>query len=523
MSTVIGSLRPRVGGIAVSLGLIVALSVAMVALRSHLAVATVGLVLVLPVLAAVILGGTAVGAVAVVAGFLVYDLVFIPPYYTLTVGAAQNWVVLVVYVIVASLVGRVVDRLRTAQAEARAGEADTQKLVALSQLLIGERPLADLLELVVAVVRADFGAEGVVILLPHEENLVVAAASGRELSAEELRQVSPKPGVPSRLGQGASTASSTSGSRTTSPTTEMFVLVSTGRPVGLIGLAGVRLDDSGRLLATAFANHIAVAVERTQLQEQVVRMHVLEQVDRLRRALMGAVSHDLRTPLATIKTSASVLRDPGVTMPEPDRRELLSLIEAQADRLARLVTNLLDVGRIEAGTLVLDRQQLDVRELIEEAVGNLGLASVDRHVVVDLPGDLPPVDADHLLISQVLVNLLENALRYAPQGTEVTVAARVSPATGETVEISVSDDGPGIAKENRRRVFELFRPTATSGEARPGGSGLGLAIANAFVEAHGGRIWVETAAAGGAKVCISLPAPHDTAPFSAEANDSAAS
>jgi two-component system sensor histidine kinase KdpD len=497
----------------------------MFAFRSHLDVATVALVLVVPVVIGVVIGGVRAGTVAVLAGFLLYDLVFIRPYYTLRVGAARNWLALLVYVLVMLMVARVVGRLRVAEDEARNRESDTQRLLELSELLIEDRPLADLLPLVVSIVRDAFGCESVVLLLPDEGRLHVVARGGRELTAAELSRVSPAPGVAASLTPPSAPSSDVppDGAHT-----ETIVLSAPGRPVGLIGLVGARLSPHRRALAGAFGNHIAVAIERAQLQEQAMRMSVLEEADRLRGALVGAVSHDLRTPLATIKASASTLLDDDEAVGAADRLELLALIDQQADRLARLVTNLLDMSRIESGSLVVNRKPLDLGDLIGEAVASLRPLVAEKRIVVRLPPGLPTVDADHVLLVQVIVNLLENAVRFAPEETVVEVTAEAGP---NSVHVAVTDHGPGFTERDRVRIFGLARPSPSSaaalGRPRPappaaasgtvaartdrtranpsGGSGVGLAIAKAFVDAHGGVIWAENVVGGGGRVAFSLP------------------
>jgi two-component system, OmpR family, sensor histidine kinase KdpD len=516
--------RPRLslGGIAVSLALMAGLGAIMFAFRGHLSDATVALVLVVPAVVGVVVGGLGAGLVAVVAGFLLYDLVFIRPYYTLTVGSADNWVALVVYVVVVSLVARVVDRLRIAEAEAKSRGADAQRLLALSELLIEDRTLADLLALAVSILRDAFDSESVVLMLPEEERLEdsrleIVATSGRELTPGELRRVKPEPGMTASLTPSTGVSLDDASHATD---TETIVLAAPGRPVGLIALVGARLPPHRRALAGVLANHIAIAIERTQLQQQAVRMSVLEEVDRLRGALVGAVSHDLRTPLATIKASASTLLDKDTPIGQAEEQELLGLIDLQADRLARLVTNLLDMSRIEAGSLVVDRQPLDVGEIVDEAVAALRPQVAEDRILVRLPDSLPSVEVDHVLVGQALVNLLENALRLTPKGTVVEITARA--VTG-SVEIAVSDHGPGFAEEDLARIFGLARTTTAAttsstpakrtrrtstaaGAGSPaGGSGVGLAIAKAFVEAHGGNIWAETLDGGGARVTFSLP------------------
>jgi two-component system sensor histidine kinase KdpD len=197
----------------------------------------------------------------------------------------------------------------------------------------------------------------------------------------------------------------------------------------------------------------------------------------------------------------SSLRQVGTQLGPADRDELLELIELQSDRLARLVTNLLDMTRIEAGALELRPVTLAFDELVSEALGSLeGIIGPGR-VTVEEPPDLPLLHIDHVLISQVLANLLENADRLSPDDGIIRVAGRVAPESGSTrVEIAVSDDGPGIGKDEQERVFEMFSQNAGGGRA-----GLGLAIAKAFVEAHGGRIWIDPDVARGARVVFTVP------------------
>ena len=523
LSITTSSRRQIVAGVAVAVASIAVLALVMLAFRSHLSNAIPALVLVVPVILGVVIGGSWAGIVAAVVGFLVYDFVFIPPYYRFTVASARNWLALAVYVAVVLLVARVVGQLRVAEDEARSREADSQRLLELSEMLMENRSLGDLLPLVVSIVRDAFACESAVLLLPEKGRLQVVATSGRELTAAELRRVSPSPGVAASLmpPSAPGLAEAADGVRT-----ETMVLSAPGRPVGIIGLVGTRFSPHQRALARAFANHIAIAIERAQLQEQALRMSVLEEVDRLRGALVGAVSHDLRTPLATIKASASALRDDDTAITPAEREELLALIDEQADRLARLVTNLLDMSRIETGALIVERQPLDVAEVVSEAVAGLRPIVPEGRILVHMPPTLPIVDADHVLIGQVIVNLLENALRYAPRGTAVEVTAEEGPAS---VEVAVRDHGPGFPEQERVRIFGLARPTAlaavgaqpmaqtlastatrpsaarVSRASSPGGSGVGLAIAKAFVEAHGGSIWADNVTGGGARVTFSLP------------------
>lgn len=240
---------------------------------------------------------------------------------------------------------------------------------------------------------------------------------------------------------------------------------------------------------------LRLAAER---EEEAARARILAEVDRLRSALVGAVSHDLRTPLSSIGAAASDLRDPAVTLSGGQRAALLDTIAAEARRLDRLVRNLLDVGRIESGSLVAETVPVEFDELLGEA---RALAHVDRReLAVDVPGDLPPLEVDPVLAVQVLVNLLENADQYAPPGDLIRVSAR---AVERWVEVAVADHGPGIASADRQRVFERYYQVERGNGQR--GTGMGLTVCRGSVEAHGGRIWAEETPGGGATVVFRLP------------------
>jgi len=468
------------------------LAAVMAPLRSHLSIATAALVLVIPVVIGVVTGGFLSGVVAVGAGFLVYDLLFIPPYGTLDVGAGQNWVTLAVYVVVMLLVARVVSRLDVARSQAHRRETEIRRLFDLTDLLIGEKPIPELLSLIVSAVHDAFDLHSVVLLLPIGPRLEVAATAGVPLTSDELSRITPAPGRPTSLGT----------SSVGPDEVQTVALSATGRPVGLLGIMGRILSRHDHELLLTFANHIALTVERAQLREQAMRTELLEEIDRLQKTLMGAVSHDLRTPLATIKISASTLGNPEADLGAGERQELLDLIEEQVDRLNRLVTNLLDMSRVQSGALELHRELIAVVDLVTEAIRGLGHAAQER-IVLDLAEDLPLVDVDHLLIGQVLTNLLENASRYAPDNTRVTVSGH-SEDDGH-VEISVTDSGPGVRPSDRAIVFQMFTGRSA------GGSGVGLWIAKAFVEAHGQTIWVEDADGRGARFCFTLPVARQPA------------
>jgi two-component system sensor histidine kinase KdpD len=459
----------------------------MLPLRAHLGVATPGLVLVVPVVAGVIAGGYRGGGLSVAAGFLVYDFVFVPPYYTLTVGAAQNWVALGVYVAVMLLVAQVVGHLDSARSEAQRRARETQRLFELSEMLVEDRSVEDLLETIVKAVQTAFDVDGVALLLPAEDHLAIVASAGTPLSIEELRQLEPESGIPVPVGT------------VDGPPNELraISLSTAGGPVGILALHGLPALAADRALLRTFANHAAVALERAQLRAQALRSELLEEVDRVRRALLGAVSHDLRTPLATMKVASSTLLDPAITLSGEDTQELYDLLDMQTDRLTRLVTSLLDMTRYQTGVLEVQPSECALLDLIADTVASLRSALGERVVDVILPPWLPSVAVEPVLIGQVLANLIDNADRHAPPGTAITVTGELR---GDRLTVSVADMGPGVPLSERGSVFESFVRFDTGGR-----SGLGLAIAKTFVEAHGERIWVEDGTAGGARFVFTLP------------------
>jgi two-component system sensor histidine kinase KdpD len=465
-----------------------ALTAAMVTIRGHLSIATAALVLVVPVVIGVVVGGVVAGVLSVVAGFLVYDYFFIPPYATLSVGALQNWVALGVYAVVMLPVAQVVARLDSARAEARRREREMQELFSLSHLLVEDQQLDELLSTVVTTVAGVFEADQVALLLPGANGLEVAASAGEPLSEAQLRRVLPQPPEPASLEPGPSERGGLL----------VVALVAGNRPVGLLVLTGDRLSRHDREPLMLFANHIALAVERVQLRDRALRARLADEVARLARTLVSAVAHDLRTPLARIKASSSTLADSAFDVDPAKSRRLAGLIDSQVDRLADLVANLLDMSRVQAGVLQPRRSVVEVRELVAAAVRDVAADRPDHPIRVELAGGLPPVDVDRPLVGRVLENLIANALRYSPKSEPITIGAVLEPPG--RVLVSVSDHGPGVPAHHRDEIFELFARRDSDA-----GAGLGLAIARTFVEAHGERIWVEEAPGGGAMFCFTLP------------------
>ena len=483
-------MRRNILGSAVGIASAALLGVAMLPVRTHIAVATAGLVLVIPVVVGSAIGGLTSGAVSVVAGFLTYDVWFIPPFGTLAVGSGQHWVALGIYVVVMTIVARLVTHLTDAREAARAREASARHLLDLSELLLAEGP--ELRHTIVAAVRDAFGIEGVALVEPVGGRLEVIASAGPPLRPEELDRLRPEAQVPVPLSTGSSHEA-----------LQALALSSSGRPVGLLVLRNVPPGRPVREALPILANHLAVALERSSLHERVHRVELLEEVDRLRQSLVGAVSHDLRTPLASIKVASSTLVESSDSLALEDEHELHQLIDMQVDRLTMLVNNLLDMTRIQSGALEVRPKATSIHDLVNETVTGMRTVLGDRPVTLAVAHDVPLVEVDATLVVQVLANLLDNAHRHAPPGTPITVATCVEDGR---LAVSVTDPGPGIPEDEREAVFERFVRFDTGGR-----SGLGLAIARAFIRAHGEEIWVEERGPGtGATFTFTLPLAIDS-------------
>jgi K+-sensing histidine kinase KdpD len=282
---------------------------------------------------------------------------------------------------------------------------------------------------------------------------------------------------------------------------EWFALVIFLATAVITGQLAANQRERAREAAERERETVTLYEERDRLRERATEAEVHRQADELKTALLGAVSHDLRTPLASIIASAGSLRQHDVVWTDAEQESFLSDIEGEARRLARIVANLLDLSRMESGTLRPERGWYDVAALVDDVLGRLRAATRDHPVRVRVSDDMPPVPLDYVEVDQVLSNLVENAVRHTPGGTEIWIT--VERSEGEAV-ITVSDSGPGIPEAELPRLFDPFVRAARR-KGGPGGVGLGLAIARGLVEAHGGRITAENRAGGGATFRFTLP------------------
>lgn len=451
--------------------------------------------------------------VAALLSFLAFDWFFVAPAHTLHVANADEWQALLLFLFAAVVTGHLTALLRERARAASRGEREAVALYEVGKALAGAP--SNEAALVAATERLRRGLALVCcdVLLPDGGQLRPlkgpslgtndqatarwvlehgrAASRGRQRNAYRLVRVR------HRIGGIAGSDTDVPGRETAAT---FLPLIVEGRTVGVLyAVPGPESTKSvpaeARLLASV-CDQLALAVERGRLQRETMQAEVLKRTDELRTALLSSVSHDLRTPLAAIKAAAGSLLQRDVSWDEATRLAFAAQIEREADRLNRLVDNLLDLSRIEAGALVLDRQWYPLAELVDDTVARLGPILAGHPVETAVPDTLPPVSLDYLLIQQVLANLLENAAKYSPTGARIRVSAEHGEAS---VRVRVEDEGPGLPAAERARVFEPFYrvtgPTIIPPDG-PGarGTGLGLAVCAGFVAAHGGRIWAEPAA-----------------------------
>ncbi len=282
---------------------------------------------------------------------------------------------------------------------------------------------------------------------------------------------------------------------------EWFALVIFLVTAAITGQLAADQRDRAREAAERERETVALYEEQGRLRERATEAEVLRRADELKTALLGAVSHDLRTPLASIIASAGSLRQPDVIWTDTERESFLSDIEGEARRLARIVANLLDLSRMESGSLRPERGWYDLAALVDDVLGRLRAMTRDHPVHVQTNEEMPPVPLDYVEIDQVLSNLVENAVRHTPAGTEIWIG--IERVADEAV-VTVSDGGPGIPETALGQLFDPF-VRAAQRKGGPGGVGLGLAIARGLVEAHGGRITAANRAEGGATFRFTLP------------------
>jgi two-component system sensor histidine kinase KdpD len=424
--------------------------------------------------------GLGPGVLTAVWAFIAFNYFFIEPKFTLVVHRTEDTLVLLVFLVVAVVISQLVGRAQAGMAAARAREREATRLFELSAALAGLVEVQAIGQTLSEQVRSTFQADRVTL----------AATGGGAFPAFEVSLPQEAAAVPAEA-------------------TRIAFLHSARGQLGELRLwrKSAPISASEDRLLRTFASQGALALERAWLAEAEQRARVLEESDRLKSAVLSSVSHELRTPLATIKAAATSLRSGEVAWESAARADLLGAIDDEADHLNRLVGNLLDMSRIEAGALRPSRQWNLLQEIVAGVVERMRPLTLAHQLELDIPEDLPLVPVDYVQIEQVFTNLISNCLKYAPPHTVIQVVAR--PGEDGSLQVQVSNQGPPVPQEDLARIFDKFyRITAAD---RVTGTGLGLSICKGILEAHGGRIWAENLPVGFA-FNFTLPMTWDGSP-----------
>lgn len=444
--------------------------------------ATVGFTFLLAVLIVAAGWGLRYAIFVAVAATLAYNYFFLPPVGTFTIADPQNWIALFAFLVTAMIASHLAERARREAADANRRRREMERLYSFTQRLLSSDNVLGLVNLIPQAVVDCFGAIAAGMYLPDRKKFYYSdLAAQAMMNPDILRQVSEQ----TRLSIGDSGPSA-------------IVPLRMGvRPVGALQLIGAELS---RETLEAIGSLIATALERAGAAERVAHAEAERESERLRSVLLDSVTHDFRTPLTAIKASAQSLLS-GAELDEAARTDLLTVIDEESDRLNRLVGEAAEMAQIESSGVELNLQSHPIREAIEAALEGSKNQLMQHPVAVDLRPGLPPLRMDLRRIEEVLAQLLDNARKYSPEGTPITITAEVE--RGKLV-TSVADRGPGIDGADQGMIFDKFY-RGRGQRYSVQGTGMGLAIAKAIVEAHGGSITVTSQLGHGSVFSFSLP------------------
>jgi two-component system sensor histidine kinase KdpD len=497
--------KPSLSAYAMSL-LFVALALGGgLALSELLNVSNITLVFLLAVLASAIGYGLWPSLLACLSSVLAYNFFFLPPLHTFTIAAPENVVALFHFALVALIASNLAARVRGQAVAARQRARTTEELYLFSRKLAGAVTLDDVLWATAHQIALMLKVR-VVLLLPEDGSVTVRAGFPPEDQLDEADLAAAKWCWEKNRSAGR-------GADTLPGAKRLFLPMQTGRgPIGIVGIdreePGPLLTPDQQRLLKALADQAALAIERVNLAEDVDRSRLAAEADRLRSALLTSISHDLRTPLASILGSASSLATGGDMLDAAVKENLLNTIQEEAERLNRFISNLLDMTQLESGPLKPNTSPADLSDVVGAALRRAGKILTQHRVELDLEPDLPMLELDVVLFEHVLFNLLDNAAKYSPADSLIRLQAR---RHGNGIRLQILDEGEGIRPEDLERVFDKFYRVGGA-DSRRAGTGLGLAICRGFVEAMRGTI-----AAGnrtdrsGAVFTMDLPVSVDTA------------
>ncbi|NNM88162.1 MAG: sensor histidine kinase KdpD [Phycisphaerae bacterium] len=470
----------------------------------HLSDTNVLMIYLLGVLAVALRLGRGPAVLASMLSVGLFDFTVVPPYYSFAVSDTQYFITLAVMLITALTITTMADRLQRQSRAAHQRERQTAFLLAFSRELVLARESKTLLAVGVRHISEMFACHTVILLAATDRTLAIAAGDW------------PTPPDPKDLGvaQWVLEDNQPAGKTTaTLPSARgLFIPLRLGQNVtGVVGLTGDSMeqfaDPERTALLETFANQLAMALERIRLADEAHRAWERTETELIRNTLFSGVSHDFRTPLAVITGAATSLLDGGSTLSPSDRQDLLQTIATEADQMERLIENLLEMTRLESGGLAIKREWYPLQDILVSALQRLSRRVKTRTVNVSIPQDLPLLHVDGVLLEQVLVNLIDNALNYSPSDSPIDIKAHTQ---DQHVRIEVADRGPGLPPGDPEPLFEKFTRGPAAGNRR--GIGLGLAICRSIVKLHSGTIRAEKRSEGGTVFIIRLPAQSQPTP-----------
>jgi two-component system, OmpR family, sensor histidine kinase KdpD len=465
-------LRRRLAGYALAVVLAPLLTLFLASLRSDINLTSDVLAFLVAVIAVALVGGFVPAVLEAIAGSLLLNYFFVAPIHKFTIAEANNALALGVFVIVGLVVSSVVDDAARRNKQAARATAESELLVTTAgSVLRGQQALSAVLERV----REAFGMESVTLLERHSRPPLAPRGPVNDWAAVAT--------------SGDPALARPEDADVDVPVTDSLCLALRGRA----------LTASDRRLVGAFGSYSAAALEQQRLTAEAEAARPIAEADRMRTALLAAVSHDLRTPLASAKAAVTSLRSRDVEWDEEDQEELLATADESLDRLAHLVDNLLDMSRLQAGALSVFPRPADLEEIVSRSLDDLGPAALE--VMVEIPDGLPEVQVDPAILERVIANITANALRYSPAGSPPLLTAS---ALADRVELRIVDRGPGIPEKDRDRIFVPFQRLGDTDNTS--GVGLGLALSRGLTEAMGGALEPEDTPGGGLTMALSLPA-----------------
>ncbi len=463
-------------------------------LREILAPASLLMIYFVGVVAIAMRYGRWPSSIAAVLSAAAFAFFFAPPIFSLAMKDLENVLALGVMLLVAHATSSSLERMRTQATIARQQEQRTTALYRLSEALSGARTPDEIAEVTACHFKAVEAIEAA-LLLPDQRGQLHFHENG---VTEHSRAF-----VDLYRAQ-AAFEDSRSQSRPEDHSDGLFPLSGSTGPLGVLALEPGFLrdltDQEGTAFIGLYQTQIAQSLERIRLAEQARKASIQAETETLRNALLSAISHDLRTPLTRIVGTASALAKQDGSLTPEERREFTQAIEEEAHRMADLMGKVLNMARLASGSIALHLEWHALEEILGATLTRMKSLLRDREVAICLPDDLPLVHIDAVLIQQVLINLIENAVKYTPAGTPIDIAAEWTP---RVLKLEVADQGPGIPEDLHERVFEKFYRVVP--ESPQSGAGLGLALCRAIVAAHGGEIAVRNRSGGGSVFYLSLP------------------